>query len=61
MCQRWSKAYLRHLLSVQEPTGARLVTLHNLAWLLRFVAEMRAAICDGRFEAFRTSTLAIWR
>ena len=61
VCQRWSKAYLRHLLSVQEPTGARLVTLHNLAWLLRFVADMRTAICAGRFEAFRASTLAIWR
>ena len=61
VCQRWSKAYLRHLLSVQEPTGARLVTLHNLAWLLRFVAAMRAAICERRFGAFRASTLAIWR
>jgi queuine tRNA-ribosyltransferase len=60
VCQRWSRAYLRHLLSVQEPTGARLVTLHNLGWLLRFVADMRVAICDGRFGAFRESTLAIW-
>ncbi|MEY2422598.1 MAG: queuine tRNA-ribosyltransferase [Acidimicrobiaceae bacterium] len=61
VCQRWSRAYLRHLLSVQEPTGARLVTLHNLGWLLRFVANMRVAICEGRFDAFRASTLAIWR
>jgi queuine tRNA-ribosyltransferase len=60
VCQRSSRAYLRHLLSVQEPTGARLVTLHNLGWLLRFVADMRAAICEGSFGAFRTSTLAIW-
>ena len=60
VCQRSSRAYLRHLLSVQEPTGARLVTLHNLGWLLRFVASMRAAICDGTFGAFRASTLAIW-
>jgi tRNA-guanine family transglycosylase len=45
---------------VQEPTGARLVTMHNLSWLLRFVADMRTAICDGTFSAFRASTLAIW-
>ncbi len=54
------EGYLRHLLSVQEPTGARLVTQHNLTWLLRFVAEMREAIAAGRFAAFRTATLAIW-
>jgi queuine tRNA-ribosyltransferase len=61
VCQRWSRGYLRHLLSVHEPTGARLVTLHNLSWLLRFVADMRAAICDGTFGAFRSATLAIWQ
>jgi queuine tRNA-ribosyltransferase len=60
VCQRCSRAYLRHLLSVQEPTGARLVTMHNLGWLLRFVASMRAAIHDRSFGAFRASTLAIW-
>jgi queuine tRNA-ribosyltransferase len=60
VCQQWSRAYLRHLLSVQEPTGARLVSLHNLAWLVRFVAAMRAAIVAGRFAAFRSETLAIW-
>ena len=60
VCQRWSRAYLRHLLSVQEPTGARLVSLHNLEWLVRFVAAMREAIVEGRFAAFRAATLAIW-
>jgi len=60
VCQRWSRAYLRHLLSVQEPTGARLVSLHNLEWLVRFVAAMRTAVVDGRFAAFRAATLAIW-
>jgi queuine tRNA-ribosyltransferase len=60
VCHRWSRAYLRHLLSVQEPTGARLVSLHNLEWLVRFVAAMRTAVVDGRFAAFRANTLAIW-
>jgi len=60
VCRRWSRAYLRHLLSVQEPTGARLVSLHNLEWLVRFVATMRTAVVDGRFAAFRAATLAIW-
>ena len=60
VCGRWSRAYLRHLLSVQEPTGARLVSLHNLEWLVRFVAAMRAAIVEQRFEPFRASTLGVW-
>ncbi len=57
---RWSRAYLRHLLMTNEPTGGRLLTLHNLAWLLDFVDRLRAAIDEGRFEAFRTETLAVW-
>ena len=60
VCRRWSRAYLRHLLSVQEPTGARLVSLHNLQWLVQFVARIREAIAAGRFEAFRASVLAVW-
>lgn len=60
VCGRWSRGYLRHLLSVDEPTGARLVTRHNLEWLVRFVASMRQAIVDARFERFRSDTLAIW-
>jgi queuine tRNA-ribosyltransferase len=60
VCERWSRAYLRHLLSVREPTGPRLVTVHNVAWTLRFVEGMRAAIRKGRFEAFRHDTAKVW-
>ena len=34
VCGRWSRAYLRHLLRVREPTAARLLTIHNLHWCL---------------------------
>jgi queuine tRNA-ribosyltransferase len=60
VCRRWSRAYLRHLLSVREPTGPRLVTVHNVAWTLRFVEAMRSAIRSGRFAAFRQDTAAVW-
>ena len=56
----WSRAYLRHLLLTDEPTGRRLLTLHNLSWLLDFVDRLRSAIREGRFEAFRAETLAVW-
>ncbi|MBC8364746.1 MAG: tRNA guanosine(34) transglycosylase Tgt [Actinobacteria bacterium] len=56
----WSRAYLRHLLLTDEPTGRRLLTLHNLAWLFDFVERLRASITEGRFEAFRGETLEVW-
>jgi queuine tRNA-ribosyltransferase len=60
VCARWSRAYLRHLLSVQEPTAARLLTIHNLHWCLRLMERARAAIRAGRFDALRTEIGAIW-
>jgi queuine tRNA-ribosyltransferase len=59
-CARWSRAYLRHLLVVQEPTVRRLLTMHNVAWMLRFVAGMGEAVRAGRFEAFRKTILDVW-
>ena len=44
VCARWSRAYLRHLLPVAEPTAPRLLTLHNVAWTFALVARIRAAI-----------------
>ncbi len=60
---RWSRGYLRHLLAVQEPTAARLVTLHNLAWLLRFMDRVRAAVRagDGSFAELRASVAETWK
>lgn len=57
---RWSKGYLRHLLQVKEPTGARLLTLHNLWWLLRFVDDMRESIVEDRFDQFATDARELW-
>lgn len=59
-CARWSKAYLRHLLVVQEPTASRLLSVHNVAWMMRFVRAMGEAVREGRFAAFRAATLATW-
>jgi queuine tRNA-ribosyltransferase len=60
VCGRWSKGFLRHLLAVGEPTGARLATLHNLSWTLRLVARMRSSIRAGTFGALRDEVLAAW-
>ncbi len=60
VCRRHSRGYLRHLFVVGEPTAARLATLHNISWLLRFVEGIRTAVRDGRFEAFRRAVADVW-
>ena len=57
---RWSRGYLRHLLATHEPTAARLVTLHNLAWLLRFMGRVRAAVRAGAFDELRAGVRRVW-
>ncbi|MFQ5556607.1 MAG: tRNA guanosine(34) transglycosylase Tgt [Acidimicrobiales bacterium] len=58
---RWPRGYLRHLLLTKEPTAPRIITLHNLAWLLRFMRRLREAVGEQRFESFRSRTEAVWR
>jgi len=60
VCARWSRAYLRHLFRVGEPTGARLLTIHNVTWLSDLVTNLRAAIAEGRFDATRRAVLDVW-
>ncbi len=52
-CRNFSRAYVRHLVNVNEILGIRLLTLHNLYRYSRFLEEMRAAIERGEFEDFR--------
>ena len=59
-CSRWSRAYLRHLLSVNEPTAARLTTIHNVHWLLGLMEQARNAITHGTYGAFRAGVVSVW-
>jgi len=60
VCARWSRAYLRHLLTVSEPTAPRLLTLHNVAWTFAFVDRIRAAIVAGTLDGLRAEVAAVW-
>ena len=59
-CRTFSRAYLRHLFKAGEILALRANTLHNLHFYLSLMAEARAAIEGGRFEAFRRERLAAW-
>ena len=57
---RFSRGYLRHLMSVNEPTASRILTLHNILFLSDLVAGARAAVEAGRFAAFREQVNEVW-
>ncbi len=49
----YSRAYIHYLFKAKEQTAMRLLTIHNLAYLQRLMAELRAAIDAGRLAAGR--------
>jgi queuine tRNA-ribosyltransferase len=51
----YSRAYLHYLLKARELTGARLLTLHNLGFVARVMADLRAGIAAGRLAATATA------
>ena len=52
-CRHFSRAYVRHLLNVDEILGARLMTLHNIHAYLELMRRVRKAIEEGTFEGLR--------
>ncbi len=59
-CQRYSRAYLRHLLIAKEILYCRLATLHNLHYYLHLTRRARTAILTGTFPTFAQKELARW-
>ena len=57
-CERFSRAYLRHLVNQNELLGLRLLSLHNLGFLLDLTAGARRAIHEGRLASYRREALA---
>jgi queuine tRNA-ribosyltransferase len=60
VCERHSRGYLRHLFQVGEPTAARLLSVHNLAWTLDLMVRTRAAIEQRAFGCLRSEVLSVW-
>ena len=57
-CTRFSRAAIRHFVTQREMLGLRLLSLHNLRFVLDLTARARAAIERGTFAAFRAEALA---
>ncbi|MDD7049421.1 MAG: tRNA guanosine(34) transglycosylase Tgt [Lachnospiraceae bacterium] len=56
-CQRYSRAYIRHLLKAKEMLGMRLCVLHNLYFYNTMMEEIRAVLDTGNFSAYKKKKL----
>jgi queuine tRNA-ribosyltransferase len=56
-CTRFDRAYLRHLMMAGELLGLRLITLHNLRFLVRLASDARARVMDGTFASWSADWL----
>ncbi|WP_305731583.1 tRNA guanosine(34) transglycosylase Tgt [Trichlorobacter ammonificans] len=57
-CRNFSRAYLHHLFAANEVLSAVLSAIHNVQFYLTMMAEVRQAIADNRFMAFKQAFLA---
>ena len=56
-CQKYSRAYIRHLLKAKEMLGMRLCVLHNLYFYNTMMEEIRDALDQGEFATYKKSKL----
>lgn len=56
-CTTFTRGYLRHLFMAQEMLGLRLVSIHNIRFLVRLAEQARARILDGTFDAWSRAWL----
>ena len=52
-CKNHTRAYIRHLLNVDEILGARLLSIHNLRFLIKLIENIRKSIEEDRYLEFK--------
>jgi queuine tRNA-ribosyltransferase len=57
-CRNHSRAYIRHLLNVNEILGLRLVSIHNSHFYLQVMEEIRTHLVNGTFAEYRKEFIA---
>ena len=57
-CKNYSKAYLRHLFRCNEGFGLRLMSIHNIRYLIHLMEQIRQAINEDRFLDFKNDYFA---
>ena len=57
-CKNFSRAYIRHLITVGEALGGTLLSIHNIRFLIRLTEEIREAIKEDRFLEYKKEFLS---
>lgn len=60
-CKHFTRAFICHLVRTDEKIALMYKTLHNLYFMQRFMSDIRAAIIDGRFAAFKQEFAKRWK
>ncbi len=60
VCKRYSRSYIRHLFTIEELTGLRMTSYHNLYFYIKLMAQIRAAIEANKFLEFQKEFLSCY-
>jgi tRNA-guanine transglycosylase len=60
VCQKYSRAYICHLLKEKEIYGIILLTEHNVFWILNLFKEIRKALKNNQFQQLKKRLLKYW-
>ena len=60
-CKHYTKAYLRHLFVAKEGLGGRLLSIHNIRFLIKMMEDMRNAISEEKFSEYKEQFLAKYK
>ena len=58
VCRNYARAYIRHLLNLNEITGVRLMSYHNVCFYIKLMERIRVAIEADRYEEFQKDFLS---
>lgn len=56
-CKNYTKAYIRHLIVCDETLGGRLLSIHNIRFLIKMMEEIRESIKENRFDLYKEEFL----
>ena len=52
-CKNFTRAYVRHLITANETNGGRLLSIHNIRFLIKMTEEIRTSIENGNFQEYK--------
>jgi len=58
-CRKYSRAYIRYLLTIREPLGMRLASIHNVWFMCSLSRDIRDSILSSSFESLRSHWLGV--